>query len=101
MRMSRGHIVVAAVFAIGAAAAAGAYLFAADRLFAVRGADPNDAAQVARGRQVYAENCAICHGDRLQARPTGGFASPTAGCRPRRTMRAVTLGIIPTSSCSR
>ncbi|WP_247892487.1 c-type cytochrome [Azospirillum sp. Sh1] len=29
-------------------------------------ADPTDAAQVARGKMVYAEQCASCHGSRLE-----------------------------------
>lgn len=32
-------------------------------------ADPNDAAQVARGRIVYAEQCASCHGENLEGQP--------------------------------
>jgi mono/diheme cytochrome c family protein len=70
MRMSRRYIVVvAAVVASVAAAAGGVYILAGDRLFGVHGADPANAAQVARGRQVYAQNCAVCHGDRLQGQP--------------------------------
>ncbi|NYZ14841.1 cytochrome c [Azospirillum sp. RWY-5-1] len=33
------------------------------------GADPNDAAQVARGKAVYAERCASCHGAQLEGQP--------------------------------
>ncbi len=29
-------------------------------------ADPKDATQVAKGREVYASQCASCHGDKLQ-----------------------------------
>lgn len=32
-------------------------------------ADPNDAAQVAQGRAVYAAHCASCHGDNLEGQP--------------------------------
>ncbi|WP_188858424.1 c-type cytochrome [Marinobacterium nitratireducens] len=32
-------------------------------------ADPEDAAQVAAGREVYAAECASCHGARLQGQP--------------------------------
>jgi mono/diheme cytochrome c family protein len=32
-------------------------------------ADPADAAQVARGKQVYAEHCAACHGANLEGQP--------------------------------
>ena len=32
-------------------------------------ADPTDAAQVALGRAVYAENCASCHGTNLEGQP--------------------------------
>jgi len=31
--------------------------------------DPSDATQVARGRTVYAEQCASCHGARLEGQP--------------------------------
>lgn len=33
------------------------------------GADPDNAEQVALGRTVYVDNCAACHGDRLQGQP--------------------------------
>ncbi|MHA1114102.1 MAG: c-type cytochrome [Alphaproteobacteria bacterium] len=49
----------AAVIAI----AAGLYLTRAD---APTGADAADPGLVARGARVYAENCAVCHGDKLQ-----------------------------------
>lgn len=46
-------------------------------------ADPNDARQVALGRQVYGDLCASCHGDRLQGQPNwrrplpaGGYPAP-------------------------
>ncbi len=32
-------------------------------------ADPSDAAQVARGKAVYAAQCASCHGERLEGQP--------------------------------
>ncbi len=32
-------------------------------------ADPDDAAQVATGREVYEAECASCHGERLQGQP--------------------------------
>lgn len=31
--------------------------------------DPNDPAQVALGRQIYAGHCAMCHGDNLEGQP--------------------------------
>jgi mono/diheme cytochrome c family protein len=31
--------------------------------------DPNDPAEVGLGRTVYQENCAACHGDRLEGQP--------------------------------
>ncbi len=33
------------------------------------GADPTDAAQVARGKVLYAGQCASCHGTRLEGQP--------------------------------
>src|SRR5437879_12955198 len=32
-------------------------------------ADPRDTAKVARGAKVYAENCAACHGAKLEGQP--------------------------------
>ncbi|WP_246457592.1 c-type cytochrome [Azospirillum oryzae] len=43
-------------------ALAGAVMFAGPKV----SADPTDAAQVARGKMVYAEQCASCHGTRLE-----------------------------------
>ena len=43
-------------------ALAGAVMFAGPKV----SADPTDAAQVARGKMVYAEKCASCHGTRLE-----------------------------------
>lgn len=47
------------------------------------GADPNDAVQVARGATVYAEQCAACHGSRLEGqadwrsrKPDGRMPAP-------------------------
>lgn len=48
-----------------AAAAVGGWL----ALAPTAGADPGDQDQVARGRAVYADFCASCHGDRLQGQP--------------------------------
>jgi mono/diheme cytochrome c family protein len=76
MRMSGRHIPVAAAVLVMAAVAGAAFTFAGDWLFGVRGADPNDAAQVARGRQVYAANCAICHGDHLEGQPDWRIREP-------------------------
>jgi mono/diheme cytochrome c family protein len=47
------------------AAIAGAMLFRDEK----HGADPADAALVARGAAVYAQHCAICHGARLEGQP--------------------------------
>jgi mono/diheme cytochrome c family protein len=33
------------------------------------GIDPDDAAQVALGRRIYAEHCAMCHGVNLEGQP--------------------------------
>src|SRR3712207_630865 len=46
-----------------------------------RGADPANAAQVALGRQVYAANCASCHGANLEGQPNWQQDLP-AGGRP-------------------
>jgi mono/diheme cytochrome c family protein len=46
---------------------AGAYLFLLP-IFDQR-IDPDDAAQVARGRTIYAQHCAACHGANLEGEP--------------------------------
>lgn len=47
------------------------------------GADPDNPAQVAMGKTLYAENCAACHGANLEGQknwraplPTGGLPAP-------------------------
>lgn len=65
MSRSRAIAVVAIVLLIPAAAAA---IWLYPGLRAGR-ADPNDAAQVAQGRAVYAAECASCHGANLEGQP--------------------------------
>lgn len=48
-----------------AVAAAGFFLFDGPKA----GADPNDVVQIAQGKAVYAEQCASCHGVRLEGQP--------------------------------
>jgi len=43
------------------------------------GADPDDRAQVALGRQVYAANCASCHGAELEGQPDWKTPLPAGG----------------------
>ncbi len=45
-------------------------------------ADPNDAAQLALGRQIYAFECASCHGDRLQGQPNWRQRRASSGRLP-------------------
>lgn len=66
--MSRRRTILAGI-ALAIIVPAGVYLLAGDRLFGVHGADPTNAAQVARGQRVYVDNCAVCHGDHLQGQP--------------------------------
>lgn len=42
-------------------------------------ADPSNAEQVALGRQVYAANCASCHGANLEGQPNWQQDLPTGG----------------------
>ncbi len=51
--------------ALAVAAALGGWL----ALAPAAGADPSDPAQLARGRAVYAEFCAACHGADLEGQP--------------------------------
>jgi mono/diheme cytochrome c family protein len=69
-----------AVLAVAAAAALVMALYYGQR---GPGADPDDAAQVALGAQVYAAQCASCHGADLQGQadwrrrlPSGKFPAP-------------------------
>lgn len=39
--------------------------------------DPDDARQVARGRAVYGEHCASCHGQTLEGQPDWRVRKPT------------------------
>ncbi len=55
-----------AALALAAAIVSGVVLW---RAGSPDGADPDDAAQVARGRAAYAEQCAACHGARLEGQP--------------------------------
>jgi cytochrome c5 len=64
-------------------------------------ADPDDAAQVALGQQVYASFCAGCHGDNLEGQPNWRQRLPLGNFPARRTTRAATPGTMPTSGCSR
>jgi mono/diheme cytochrome c family protein len=45
------------------------WLTACDRQAPAGKADPNDAAQVELGRRVYFEQCAACHGAKLEGQP--------------------------------
>ena len=42
-------------------------------------ADPSNAEQVAQGRQVYAANCASCHGANLEGQPNWQQDLPSGG----------------------
>src|SRR5260370_35191494 len=52
---------------------------------------PSGSGTAAKGAKVYAENCAACHGERLEANPATGIggdqligaAGPRASTRPR------------------
>jgi mono/diheme cytochrome c family protein len=45
-------------------------------------ADPGDAAQVALGREVYAQHCAACHGAELEGHPEWQQMLPTGRMPP-------------------
>jgi Cytochrome c len=55
-----------------AIAVAGVVMFAGPNA----GADPTNATQVARGKAVYAERCASCHGPRLEGQPNWQSRKP-------------------------
>ena len=65
MPMNR-RVTIAAIAVLAMAAAAMAWLQLRPR---AGRADPNDAAQVAEGRAVYAAQCASCHGANLEGQP--------------------------------
>lgn len=64
--MTRRHVgILAALVALAAGAAALGWFG-----FSSRGAiDPDDPAQVALGREIYAAHCASCHGANLEGQP--------------------------------
>lgn len=66
--MSRGRRVAAGAIAVLAIATVAAVIWTHMGPRAGR-ADPNDAAQVAQGRAVYAAQCASCHGAKLEGQP--------------------------------
>lgn len=64
--------------AMGAAiTVAGVFLLAGPKA----GADPTDDAQVAQGKAVYAEQCASCHGARLEGQPEWQSRKPDGRLR--------------------
>ena len=62
--MSRNYLVLLAVFA--AVAVAALYFTTARPELRI---DARDPARVARGRVVYEQRCAVCHGQRLEGQP--------------------------------
>ena len=62
--VGRRRVTIAFVALILAAAAAGTLAVVQDR--AAGGIDPDDARLVALGRDVYAAECAVCHGANLE-----------------------------------
>ena len=65
-----------ALAAIAAAVGIGGGYWAWSMLGDGARADPDDAAQVARGRAVYGEHCASCHGAKLEGQPTWRTRKP-------------------------
>ncbi len=80
-RPKSGHpkrVVVAIAAAAATALAAFVYLAIGGESESGR-ADAEDAEQVARGQLVYAEQCAACHGDKLQGQPDWKTRLPSGG----------------------
>ncbi len=69
MPLSRKYGIVILASAALASLASLAYLGWRDRPAKGPEIDRNDAAQVARGRVVYGERCAACHGANLEGQP--------------------------------
>jgi mono/diheme cytochrome c family protein len=65
---------LAFVAAVAVGAAASNYLFS--RFGGPDGADPANAAQVAKGKAIYARDCASCHGSALQGQPNWRTRNP-------------------------
>ena len=73
-RFSRRPLLWAGVgLALAAAVAAVAFDWLTP---AAAGADPDDPVQVSLGRAVYSENCASCHGVRLEGQPNWRIRKP-------------------------
>jgi len=64
-----GKTTIAVVVLVAAVAAGAAYWAKGIGGLAPLGADPENAVQVARGKQVYAAQCAVCHGASLEGQP--------------------------------
>lgn len=62
--MARNYLVLLAVFVTAAVVVL--YIVSANPGL---GIDARDAAQVARGRVIYEQRCAVCHGQRLEGQP--------------------------------
>ncbi len=71
-RRYRLSLLLAGVAALGLGAVIGVDW----RMASTAGANPNDPAQVSMGRTVYAENCASCHGVRLEGQPNWRIRKP-------------------------
>ncbi|MEX2450302.1 MAG: cytochrome c [Rhodospirillales bacterium] len=74
MKEKAGTIAVTA--GVCAALALGAWMMFRSAPAPQGGADPNDAAQVARGKAVYEQHCASCHGARLEGQPNWRTRKP-------------------------
>ena len=62
--------------------------------------DPNDPKLITRGKVVYEEQCARCHGANLEGQPNWRHRLANDRMRHRRTTKPDTHGITRTSNCS-
>ena len=61
--------------------------------------DPDDLKLVARGKVIYAEHCASCHGTNLEGQPNWRHPYPMAECPRRHTIRPGTHRITRIRNC--
>ena len=69
-------VTIAVVAGVCAALALGAWMMFRSAPSPTAGADPGNAAQVARGKAVYGQHCASCHGAKLEGQPTWRTRKP-------------------------
>jgi mono/diheme cytochrome c family protein len=77
-----------------------AMVFSADAKDESTKPDPNDPKLVTRGKMIYAEHCASCHGANLEGQPDWQHRLPNGRMPAPPHARQGTRGTTRTSNCS-